>query len=127
MTCEPWGVHVDFTVPAVISFSPTRMSFSEKGVEAYLFFFQKCLFLFLVTRLSGWYRSASLRLGTGISLPVFPTCLTKFLVAAANISKEASNEVKSIIQNPAPKMSSPVSLLGLGELKEAHWGVLSAS
>ena len=42
------------TVPAVISFSPTRMSFREKGVEAYLPFFQKCLFLFLVTRLRGW-------------------------------------------------------------------------
>lgn len=78
------------TVPAVISFSPTRMSFREKGVEAYLFlFFQKCLFLFLVTRLRGWYRSASLRLGTGINLPVSPTCFTKFLVAAVNISSDA--------------------------------------
>lgn len=76
-----------FILPAVISFSPTSMSLSENGVEPYLFFFQKCLLLFLVTRLRGWYRSASLRLGTGISRPVSPTCFTKFLVAAANIAK----------------------------------------
>lgn len=72
--------------PAVISFSPTSMSFSDKGVVAYLVFFQKCRLLFLVTRLRGWYRSASLRLGTGTRRPVFPTCFTKFLVAAANMT-----------------------------------------
>lgn len=72
--------------PAVISFSPTSMSFSEKGVVAYLVFFQKWRLLFLVTRLRGWYRSASLRLGTWTSRPVSPTCFTKFLVAAANMT-----------------------------------------
>lgn len=81
-------------LPAVISFSPTSMSFSEKGVEAYLVFFKKCLFLFLVTRLRGWYRSASLRLGTGISRPVSPTCFTKFFVAAANMAKSSAPDTR---------------------------------
>lgn len=38
----------------MISFSPTRMSLREKGVEAKLHFFRKLLFLLLVTKLSGW-------------------------------------------------------------------------
>lgn len=80
-------------LPAEISLSPRRISFSVKGVEVNLYLGNRKHRFFFTTRLRGWYLSASLRLGTGTNLPPSPTCLTKLLVAAANILIKHQNVI----------------------------------
>lgn len=102
-----------------MSLSPMRISLSVKGVEVNLCLGNRKHRFFFTTRLRGWYLSASLRLGTGTNLPPSPTCLTKLLVAAANIVlsrrhrlRPSSNEPIFEEENQTPRrQTSPCVML----------------
>lgn len=112
-----------------MSRSPMRISLSVKGVEVNLCLGNRKHRFFFTTRLRGWYLSASLRLGTGTNLPPSPTCLTKLLVAAANILRSRRHRLRPSSNEPIFEEESQMPNFTLCDVKSnyADWNSKACS
>lgn len=112
-----------------MSRSPMRISLSVKGVEVNLCLGNRKHRFFFTTRLRGWYLSASLRLGTGTNLPPSPTCLTKLLVAAANIVLSRRHRLRPSSNEPIFEEENQTPDFALCDVKSncADWNSKACS